>query len=149
MTIVLDTNVLLVSLPSHSPFHPIYRAVLDGRMTLCVTNETLTEYEEQISVRLGIDRTDVHLRELLDLPNVVLIDVYFNWQRITVDPDDNKFVDCAIACGADYLVTNDRHFDVLKTDNAFPAVTVIKVEAFLDIVLTMNSEPKLPPAGLR
>ncbi len=139
MTIVLDTNVLLVSLPSHSPFHPIYRAILDGHITLCVTNETLIEYEEQISVRLGLDRTNLHLRELIDLPNVILIDVYFNWYRIEADPNDNKFVDCAIACGADYLVTNDRHFNVLINDGAFPAVTIIKAEAFLDVIAAIDS----------
>ncbi|WP_461085945.1 PIN domain-containing protein [Spirosoma flavus] len=50
MNVVLDTNVLLVSLPSHSPFHPIYRAMVEGRITLFVTNEILVEYEEQISV---------------------------------------------------------------------------------------------------
>jgi uncharacterized protein len=137
MTIVLDTNVLLVSLPSHSPFHPIYRAILDGRITLCVTNETLTEYEEQISIRLGIARTDVHLRELLNLPNVVLIDPYFNWYKIEADPDDNKFVDCAIACGADYLVTNDRHFNILANKPDFPTVSIIKAEAFLTLVQAM------------
>jgi predicted nucleic acid-binding protein len=32
-----------------------------------------------------------------------------------VDQDDEKFADCAIVSNADYLVTNDRHFEVLKT----------------------------------
>lgn len=113
MRIVLDTNVLLVSLPGQSPFHPIYRAVVEGYIQLFVTNEILTEYEEVISSRLGVTRTEVQIRELLNLPTVFLVDVYFNWYKIDADPDDNKFVDCAIACGADYLVTNDRHFNVL------------------------------------
>ena len=65
MNVVLDTNVLLVSLPSHSPFHPIFQALKQGHYTLFVTNEMLTEYEEQICVRLGVARTDVQLRELL------------------------------------------------------------------------------------
>ena len=86
MNIVLDTNVLLVSLPGHSPFHPIFQALKDGRYTLFVTNETLIEYEEQISIRLGVPRTDLQLRELLNLPNVTLVEVYFKWYKIQADP---------------------------------------------------------------
>ncbi|RIV20066.1 putative toxin-antitoxin system toxin component, PIN family [Fibrisoma montanum] len=134
MTVVLDTNVLLVSLPSRSPFHAIYRAIVDGRLTICVTNETLTEYEEQISTRLGIHRSEVQLREILNLPNVLLIDVYYNWQLIEADKDDNKFVDCAIAGSADYLVTNDRHYNILNNVD-FPKVTVIKAEDFLKLLV--------------
>lgn len=134
MNIVLDTNVLLVSLPTHSPFHPIFQALKQGRYTLFVTNETLTEYEEQISVRIGVDRTDLQLRELLNLPNVTLIDVYYQWQKIKADPDDDKFADCAFACGADYLVTNDRHFNVLKEATDFPTVTVITAQQFLEFL---------------
>ncbi|WP_040005908.1 putative toxin-antitoxin system toxin component, PIN family [Fibrisoma limi] len=138
MTVVLDTNVLLVSLPSRSPFHVIYRAIIDRRLSICVTNETLSEYEEQISSRIGIHRSEVQLRELLNLPNVLLIDVYYNWQLIEADKDDNKFVDCAIAGGADYLVTNDRHYDILKTID-FPKIAVIKAEEFVRL-LSENSE---------
>ena len=95
MKVILDTNVLLVSLPSHSPFHLIYQGLIQGKYTLFLTNEILTEYEEQVSRRLGVSRTDLQLRELLNLPNVVLLDVYFKWYRIEADPDDDKFVDCA------------------------------------------------------
>ena len=70
MRVVFDTNVLLVALPSHSPFHALYQAVVAGRLTLFVTTETLAEYEEQISRRLGIARPDAQLRELLNLPSV-------------------------------------------------------------------------------
>ncbi|GAB3717093.1 hypothetical protein GCM10027592_58950 [Spirosoma flavus] len=77
----------------------------------------------------------MQLRELLNLPNVVLIDVYFNWYAIELDPDDNKFVDCSVACGADYLVTNDRHFNVLSNID-FPKVITIRAEDFL---LVLNS----------
>jgi uncharacterized protein len=31
------------------------------------------------------------------------------------DPDDNKFVDCAIAANAKYIVTGDRHFNIMKS----------------------------------
>lgn len=43
---------------------------------------------------------------------------------------DNKFVDCAIASNADYLVTNDKHFDILKKVD-FPKVNTIKIDKFI------------------
>lgn len=138
MNVVLDTNVLLVSLPSHSPFYPIFQALRQGHYTLFVTNEVLTEYGEQISIRLGLTRTDVQLRELLNLSTVALIDVYFKWYKIKADPDDDKFVDCAFACGADYLVTNDRHFNVLKDAVDFPQVAVVTAQEFMDILSKMT-----------
>lgn len=105
---------------------------------LFVTNEMLTEYEEQISVRLGVARTDVQLRELLNLPNVTLVDVYYKWYKIKADPDDDKFADCAFASGADYLVTNDRHYNVLKDAIDFPQVTIITAQEFVSLLAQLN-----------
>ena len=43
--------------------------------------------------------------------------------------NDNKFVDCAIAGNARYIVTEDHHFDVLK-EIPFPKVAVINIDDF-------------------
>jgi predicted nucleic acid-binding protein len=45
--------------------------------------------------------------------NVVRVSPSFQFHIVTADPDDNKFTDCAIASGADYLVSDDHHFDPL------------------------------------
>jgi len=54
---------------------------------------------------------------------------FFHWNLITVDPDDNKFVDCAIAGQAKFIVTEDKHFQILKQVD-FPKVEVITVVQF-------------------
>lgn len=56
-------------------------------------------------------------------------DPHYHFALITQDPDDNKFVDCAIVASADYLVSEDNHFNVLK-DIPFPKVNVITLEQF-------------------
>ena len=53
---------------------------------------------------------------------------------ITNDADDNKFVDCAIAANADYIVTNDKHFQILQTVD-FPKVNIISVEEFRNLLM--------------
>lgn len=50
---------------------------------------------------------------------------------LDTDPDDNKFVDCAIIANAKYIVTQDHHFDVLKNIE-FPKVDVVNIQTFLN-----------------
>ena len=52
--------------------------------------------------------------------------------KISVAPDDNKFVDCIIIANADYIVSLDTYFDILKTI-AFPKVNVIRIEEFVNL----------------
>ena len=56
--------------------------------------------------------------------NVKWVTKYYKWELIKADKDDNKFVDCAIASNAKYLVSDDKHFKVLK-NIYFPKVEVI------------------------
>ena len=48
---------------------------------------------------------------------------------ITTDVDDNKFADAAIAGNADYLVTEDKDFNELKSIS-FPKMQVISLKEF-------------------
>ncbi|MFC6224489.1 hypothetical protein ACFP2F_14665 [Hymenobacter artigasi] len=57
----------------------------------------------------------------------------YNWRLPFIDPNDQKFVDAYVAGGADYLVSNDRHFDGLAAAG-FPAVRVVSAEVFLGII---------------
>ena len=85
--------------------------------------------QEIISKKYSIAAAKSTIRTLLLLPNVVKSDVYYNWALISGDVDDNKFVDCAIAANADFIVTHDRHFDVLNQID-FPVVNVIDIHQF-------------------
>ena len=56
------------------------------------------------------------LNGLLNLPNVILLNpIYYRWELIKVDPDDNKFTDAYIGSNADILVTYDKHFKELDS----------------------------------
>ena len=61
------------------------------------------------------------------------VETFFRYNLIHADPDDNKFVDCALACNARYIVTEDSHFNVLKKD-AYPKVDVVSLEEFIAIL---------------
>ncbi len=133
MIIVLDTNCLIQILPRQAEHRWLYDAILGGTVTLALTTEIILEYEETInkfyeSETLGSNVTSV----LLELPHAKKIDVYFRWKAITKDPDDDKYVDCAIASNAAFIVTNDTHFKALsKLD--FPKIDSLTLTQFKEI----------------
>ena len=137
LKVVSDTNVLLVSISSRSRYYPIYRSFIDELYTLCVTTDVLDEYEEILNQHLGTEKTHYVLETIDNAPNILPVTRYYRWELIQADPDDNKFVDCAIACNADYIVTHDGHFDVLKTIS-FPQVNILTADQFLTILSTLN-----------
>lgn len=75
---------------------------------------------------------------ILRANNTVRVDAQFRFRLIEADPDDNKFVDCAIVSNAEYIVTNDAHFDCLA-DIPFPHVNVRSIDEFLGELLEMDA----------
>lgn len=133
LKIVLDTNAVLSSIFPTSPFGNILRSLVNDVYDLYVTTEIVFEYEEKITEIFGSRTSDRFMELCRELPNVKPTDIYFHWQLIHVDPDDDKFVDCAVAINADYLVTNDRHYRKLK-DIPFPHIKVIRIEEFVELL---------------
>ena len=129
MRVVLDTNCLLASLSSRSENFCVWQSLHKGQYILCVSNEILAEYEEIIAQKTNTTVAENVINALVDSDYVVFVDPQFHLGLITADPDDNKFVDCAIAANAKYIVTQDHHFDVLKQID-FPHVDVIGLDYF-------------------
>jgi predicted nucleic acid-binding protein len=132
--IVLDTNVLSVSIARRSRYYPIWQGLRDGMFDLFVTTDIVREYEEVIGRDISPQLADTVLETLETLPNVNFVHKYYYWNLITADPDDDKFVDCAVAGGVDYLVSDDKHFKVLESV-PFPKVVVLSAGEFLDLIL--------------
>ena len=91
------------------------------------------EYEEIIQHKYGIATANAFIKLLKELPNVHYITSWYKWQLIKTDPDDNKYCDCAIAGKASFLVTEDKHFTILKSVS-FPKLTPISIEYFLRVL---------------
>lgn len=128
--IVLDTNSLVQSLPSRSRYRKIWDSFLDGTNELCVSNEILNEYEEILERLAGIDVAKLAIETILNNPSTIFFTPYYSFNLIQADPDDNKFVDCAVIANAKFIVTEDRHFDILQ-QCTFPKVNVIGLDDFL------------------
>ena len=127
--IVLDTNCLLQSLSERSKYYDVWESFVLGQYVLCVSTEILEEYEEIISSHMSPLAAKLAVEMILRAKNVLRVDAQFRFHLITADEDDNKFVDCAIVANAEYIVSDDRHFDVLSTV-PFPRVEVKKLVEF-------------------
>ena len=128
--IVLDTNCLLASLSSKSENFRVWKDFQKGKYTLCVSNEILEEYQEIIAQKTTPSIAQNVVRAIVESETVEFIDPHFHVYAIFADPDDNKFVDCAFAANAAFIVSEDSHFEALKT-LAFPKIMVLKLKAFL------------------
>ncbi|NBC58485.1 MAG: putative toxin-antitoxin system toxin component, PIN family [Bacteroidetes bacterium] len=134
MNIVLDTNVLLVSISSKSKYRYIFDAFIDERYNLCITTDILFEYEEIIQQHMGHQVAETTLQLIENASNVVWVTKYYKWELIKADKDDNKFVDCAIAANAKYLVSDDQHFALLKNIK-FPIIRRIRAIEFKNVLI--------------
>ena len=127
--IVLDTNCLLQVLPTRSPYHKIWTDILAGRICLCVNTEILNEYEEILSQKTTKDIAHNVVEAVARLHTTIFQESYFHFGLIKTDVDDNKFVDCAVAADAEYIVTNDSHFNILKEID-WPKILILTIQEF-------------------
>ena len=131
--IVLDTNCLLQSLPSKSPYHKIWTDVLCGEISLCLNTEILDEYEEILSQKINSEVATNVVEAIARLHTTTYQEIYVHFGLIQDDEDDNKFADCAVASSAEFIVTNDKHFNILKR-TPWPDIKVTDIKEFIKLL---------------
>ena len=134
MKAVLDINVLLISLPVKSPYRPIFDAIKMGSFEMIVSNDILFEYHEKPSEKASPSVADNVIKLLLSLNNVTRQDIPFKWGLMHNDPDDNKYADCALIANVDFLVSEDKHFNIFR-EIEFPSLKVIRIDTFLTYII--------------
>jgi uncharacterized protein len=129
MKVVIDTNVIFNMIKPTGSCYWMLQALEYQKLTLCVTTDILAEYEEILTQKYSAAAVNRFFYILDLLPNVRFQLKSYYFRLIPVDQDDEKFVDCAIASGAAYLVTNDKHFDVIKKV-PFPKIRIVNDKEF-------------------
>ena len=158
--IVLDTNCLISSLSRRGQYYAVWKGLQNGEYILCVSTDILNEYAEIITQKMSVDVAIHVIHLLLESEYVELINPYFRLQLIEADHDDDKFVDCAFAANATYIVSDhdddkfvdcafaanatyivsdDKHYDVLKEID-FPKLFVLKLKEFLGLLQSEEND---------
>jgi len=132
MRVVVDTNIFVSSFFGGNP-----RRVIDlwktGGITLCLTRPVVEEYIEVLQ-RLGLTQ-EKELQELLDLFakgfNSVFTAKTPVLKVVAADPDDDKFIECAVALKARCIVSGDK---ALLNVKEYMGTHVLNAKAFLDML---------------
>lgn len=96
---------------------------------MCVNTEILNEYEEILAQKMTKEIAHNVVEAIARLHTTIYQEVYIHFGLIKKDVDDNKFVDCAVAADAEFIVTNDSHFNILKEID-WPKVLVLTIKEF-------------------
>ncbi len=131
MRVLLDTNIMLVITPYFSAYRWVYDALREGRFELVVSTEILNEYAEILERQYSPDFAERTLLALDNFPTVIRVEPAYRFLMIEDDPDDDKFTDAAVVGNADFVVTNDRHFNRLHSIS-FPKVGLLNFNAFCE-----------------
>ena len=113
--VVLDTNVFVSSFFGGNP-----RKIVDlwktGEITLCLSKPIIDEYVEVLR-RLGLT-DEPELEELLGLFangfHAIFTAKTPQLHVVEKDPDDDKFVECAVALKADCIVSGDKNLVAIQ-----------------------------------
>ncbi|MBQ9666797.1 MAG: putative toxin-antitoxin system toxin component, PIN family [Bacteroidaceae bacterium] len=132
--LVLDTNSLIQCISRQSQYHDLWLSFLDGRNILCVSTEILAEYTEILEKKTSAAFAELALEVITNNPYTEFITPWYHFNAIKADPDDNKFVDCAVVANAKFIVTEDHHYNELKNLD-FPKIETIRLDEAMYLLL--------------
>ncbi|HEY8780533.1 MAG TPA: putative toxin-antitoxin system toxin component, PIN family [Mucilaginibacter sp.] len=138
MKVVIDTNVLVSIISKRSSSRWVFDSIISGKIQICVSTEIILEYKEILQRKTNFAVSE-NISEFMSVsPYVEKTDIFFRFNLIEKDSTDNKFVDCAISADADCIISNDKHFQILKTIT-FPKVNVLTLNEFEKYKLEITS----------
>jgi uncharacterized protein len=130
--VVIDTNVFITLFKRDGINRWMFDKILSGEWILCLTHDIFLEYWEVLERKTNVNIATTIVDFLLGHPYILLTENFVKWSLIAADPDDNKFCDCYFAASAKYLISNDKHFDVLKQID-FPAIALFTSDTIKEL----------------
>jgi putative PIN family toxin of toxin-antitoxin system len=128
--VVLDTNVFISGVFFGGPPYLILQAWRDGIIQLVISPEILDEYR-RVGEILAEEHPGVDLEPMLEFVSQIA-DVFAApplSERVCEDPDDDKFISCALASASRVIISGDKH---LLKETGFQDIEVLKPRDFPD-----------------
>ena len=134
MKVVLDTNVFVSGVFFSGPLFQVLKAWNDGKIQLVVSPEILDEYR-RVGEILAEDHPNINLKPVLDyvIRNAEVYAPPPLPESVCEDPDDDKFLACALESGSKVIVSGDRH---LFKVSGYRKIEVLKPRDFVNKHLT-------------
>jgi putative PIN family toxin of toxin-antitoxin system len=130
LKVVIDTNVLVSGIFFSGPPYQILKAWQTGEFELVASQEILDEYH-RVGEVLAEEHPAVDLKLILNfvLEHVTIYKPLPLKEPVCEDPDDDKFLACALASGSKIIISGDKH--LLKV-SGFQGIKVFKPRDFVD-----------------
>jgi len=130
MKIVIDTNVFVSGIFFTGPPYRILKAWRNGRLQPAISQEIVDEYQSIVD-ELSKQYPAIDTIPILDFvsKNTKIIMVPSILEPVCMDPDDYKFIACAIAAHCKIIVSGDKH--LLKV-SGYCGIQVLKPREFVD-----------------
>jgi putative PIN family toxin of toxin-antitoxin system len=132
MKAVLDTNVLISSVISTGVPHAVVVKGFEGEFDIVVSVETLTEFRRTLlkyPERFHMDEEEVQQEVEMIRYFAEFVDPDESIQAVEDDPDDDKFLEAAVAGNVDYVVSGDSH--LLDLDS-FRGIDIVDPRTFYE-----------------
>ena len=130
MKVVLDTNVFISGIFFSGPPSIILQAWRDSKIQIILSKEILKEYQ-RVAEELLSKFPTIDIARIIEL--ITIYGHFFETKNISVsiceDPDDNKFIECAIASNCKLIVSGDKH---LLNITGYQDISVLKPREFTD-----------------
>jgi putative PIN family toxin of toxin-antitoxin system len=109
--VVFDTNVLVSGLLFGGTPGRLLDFWKTGKIRLTMSREMLDEFLRVLAYpKLRLSEEEIHYLLYVELlPHVEMVKVHPGPISITTDPSDDMFLHCALAAGAKYIISGDRH----------------------------------------
>ena len=133
MRAILDTNVFLSGVFFSGPPSQILEAWRDGRLHMVISQEILDEYMRVAKI-LSVQFPAIDILSIIELVTVEaeIFPSYTLPEPVCDDPDDDKFLACAIAGKCKFIISGDKH---LLQVSGFKEINIIKPRNFVDTYL--------------
>jgi len=130
MKIVLDTNVFISGIFFSGPPSTILQAWRNSKFQIVLSKEILIEYQ-RVAEELSAKCPAVDIDKIIELFTIYgeLIETKNISVSVCEDPDDNKFIECAIASNCKLIISGDKH--LLNITN-YQGISVLKPREFVD-----------------
>ena len=131
--VVIDTNVFISGIFFSGPPSRILKAWQDDRIQIAASEDIITEYKRVIDT-FSVKFEDINFDPILELLLIEaeLVPSYSFTEPVCEDPDDDKFLACAIASKSKYIISGDKH--LLKI-GSYVNSSIVTPRYFLDHVL--------------
>lgn len=131
MKIVIDTNIIISGIFFGGKPRELLKQWFSGKCTVICTEDILREYRrtiEKLTEKTKRDVSESIITTIVENLEMIETVVFESYSR---DPDDDKFINCAISGNVKYIVSGDKDLLVLEQVSG---IEIIEISDFLIIM---------------